>query len=279
MKKNTLLLLILAICSGCVAAAAPIIEGYQAYSLGKGGAMAVESMKPIELEEELAIGGSLAIQVFNRFGGPYKNDKVQKYITTLGQALADVSDRPGIKYYFAILNSDEPNAFATPGGYVFVSKGLLKLVQNEAELAGVLGHEIAHISHRHALQTIERNKKMAGLGSLTIGAMGADPELFDKIIEQAADTLFSHGLDKGLEHEADEVGTDYSNRLGYHPEGLKNFLTTLNSRSGHESVFWSTHPTPQDRLDNLAQKLSRFSQGFSQPKYAAEFTQMVQGQL
>ncbi len=279
MKKNALLLVILAICSGCVVAAAPIIEGYQAYSLGKGGAMAVESMKPIELEEELAIGGSLAIQVFNRFGGPYNNDKVHRYITTLGQALADISDRPGIKYYFAILNSDEPNAFATPGGYVFVSKGLLRMIRNESELAGVLGHEIAHITERHALKALERNKKMSGLGALTIGAMGADPELFDEVIEQAADTLFSHGLDKELEHEADEVGTDYSYRLGYNPEGLKSFLTTLNARSAHESVFWSTHPTPQDRLNNLAQKLNRFSQGLSRPQYVAEFTQMMRGQL
>lgn len=279
MKKHGLLLLLLAICSGCVAAAAPIIEGYQTYSLGKGGAMAVEAMKPIEYKEEMAIGGALAIQVFNRFGGPYKKDPLQRYIATLGQALADVSDRPGINYYFAVLNSEEPNAFATPGGYVFLSRGLLELLRNEAELAGVLGHEIAHISHRHALTALERNKKLAGLGSLTIGAMGADPEMFDKVIEEAAENLFAHGLDKGLEYEADEVGTDYAYRLGYQPEGLKNFLTVLNARSGHDSIFWSTHPGPQDRLDNLSQKMGPFNSALSRPVFASEYSRKVQGQL
>lgn len=279
MKRYGLLISLLVICSGCIAAAPAVIEGYQTYSLGKGGVMAVEAMKPIEYKEEMAIGGALAIQVFNRFGGPYQNKTLQTYVTTLGQALVNVSDRPGINYYFAILNTEEPNAFATPGGYVFLSRGLLKLLRNEAELAAVLGHEIAHVSHRHALRALERNKKLAGLGSLTIGAMGADPELFNKVIEEAAENLFSHGLDKDFEYEADEVGTDYAFRLGYHPEGLKNFLTVLNARSGHESIFWSTHPSPQDRLNNLSQKMNAFNSGLSYPVFAAEYTQQVQGQL
>lgn len=279
MKRYGLLLSLLVALSGCIAAAPAVIEGYQAYSLGKGGAMAVEAMKPIEYKEEMAIGGALAIQVFNRFGGPYKNDSLLNYIGTLGQALANISDRPGINYYFAVLNTDEPNAFATPGGYVFLSRGLLKMLKNEAELAGVLGHEIAHVSHRHALKALERNKKLAGLGSLTIGAMGADPELFNKVIEEAAENLFSHGLDKDFEYEADTVGTEYAYRLGYQPEGLKNFLTVLNARSGHNSIFWSTHPSPQDRLNNLTQKMAGFSAGLSRPVFAAEFTQRIQGQL
>ena len=279
MKRNGLGLILAAFCAGCVAAAAPVVETYQAYSLGKGGVKAVQSLQPIQYEEEKAIGGSLAIQVFNRFGGHYANPKLQRYITTLGQALVNVSDRSDIDYHFAVVNTDEPNAFATPGGYVFVSIGLLRLLHNEAELAGVLGHEIAHITHRHALQALERNKKLAGFGSLTVGMFGADPDLFDKVIQQAAENLFSHGLDKDLEFEADQMGTEYAYRLGYHPEGLQNFLKVLNARSGQKSIFNTTHPTAQDRLNHLTQKMAKYQPGLTYPLFAAEFKQSTDGLL
>lgn len=279
MNRKWLGLLAIVFCSGCVAAAAPLVETYKAYSLGKGGVKAAQAMQPIAYEEERAIGGSLAIQVFNRFGGMHTNQRLQRYITTLGQALVAVSDRADIEYHFAVVNAEEPNAFATPGGYVFVSIGLLRLLQNEAQLAGVLSHEIAHITHRHALRTLERNKKLAGFGSLTVGMFGADPDLFDKVIEQAADTLFSHGLDKELEYEADQVGTEYAFRLGYHPEGLESFLKALNARSNQKSVFWSTHPTPQDRLNSLHQQMTQYQSGMSNHRFASEFKQSVQGLL
>ncbi len=259
---------------GCAAPA--VTETYRKYSLGKGGKDATQSLKPIGLEEEKAIGGSLAIQVFNRYGGLYDNPELQRYITLVGQSLADVSDRPDLDYHFAVVNSEHPNAFATPGGYVFVSIGLLRVLENEAQLAGVLGHEIAHITHKHALKTLERNKKVAGFGALTVSMLGQSPDVFDKVIEQAGEIIFTYGLDKNLEYEADKMGAEYTDRLGYDSAGLKSFLDILNqSQPGQDSVFLSTHPSPADRLSHL----SAGSSASSKPVFAAEFKQATQGKL
>jgi predicted Zn-dependent protease len=253
------------------------LETYKSYSLGKGGKDAAQSLQPIGEEEEKTIGGSLAIQVFNRFGGLYDDPELQRYITLVGQSLADVSDRPELDYHFAVVNSEHPNAFATPGGYVFVSIGLLRTLENEAQLAGVLGHEIAHITHRHALKTLERSKKVAGFGSLTVSMLGQSPDVFDKVIEQAGEIIFTYGLDKNLEYEADKMGTEYSARLGYNSGGLKKFLQNLEqSLKGKESVFLSTHPSPGDRLTKLSASDSSAS---SKPLFAAEFEQATQGKL
>lgn len=270
------LLTIFMFLAGCVAAPTAI-ETYQTYSLGKGGKDAAQSLQPIGTEEEKTIGGSLAIQVFNRYGGLHDNPDLQRYITLVGRSLADVSDRPELDYHFAVLNSEHPNAFATPGGYVFVSVGLLRMLENEAQLAGVLGHEIAHITHRHALKTLERNKKIAGFGALTVSMLGQSPDVFDKVIEQAGEIIFTYGLDKNLEYEADRMGRDYASRLGYNSGGLKTFLDILNqSHSGKNSIFLSTHPSPQNRLAKLA---SEDQSGISNPLFAAEFKQATQGKI
>ena len=278
--RNIYILLILALIGwGCVAAV-PAIETYQTYTFGKSGKAAVQSLQPIGFEEEQAIGGSLAIQVFNKFGGMYDNPELQRYIATVGQAVADVSDRPNIDYYFAIVNDEQPNAFATPGGYVFVSIGLIRLLENEAQLAGVLGHEIAHISQKHALKALERNKKIAGFGALSVSMMGADPAVFDKVLEQAAEILFTHGLDKGLEYEADKFGTDFAARVGYRESGLKDFLETLEkSLPNSESALLSTHPSASDRLAQLSQQMGNFSSIGDSPLLAEQFQEAVKGKI
>ena len=269
-------LTLIALCVGCYVPPGAV-ETYKSYNLGKGGKDAAQSLQPIGEEEEKTIGGSLAIQVFNRYGGLYDNPELQRYITLVGKSLADVSDRPDIDYHFAVVNSEHPNAFATPGGYVFVSVGLLRTLENEAQLAGVLGHEIAHITHRHALQTLERNKKVAGFGSLSVSMLGQSPDVFDKVIEQAAEIIFTYGLDKNLEFEADKVGTEYTRRLGYNSGGLKSFLDILNkSQPGKDSVFLSTHPSPQDRLTELSTGSASDS---SKSLFEPEFKLATQGKI
>lgn len=278
-RKNTAILAIILFCSGCVAAA-PIIETYQTYKLGKSGAKAIQSLQPIGFEEEKAIGGSLAIQVVNKFGGIYENPALQKYVATLGRAIADVSDRPDIEYYFAVLNSEHPNAFATPGGYVFISLGLLRLMENESQLAGVLAHEISHITHKHALKTLEKSNQLASFGALAIASFGADPDMFDKVLEQAAEALFTKGLEKGMEYEADKVGTEYAYRLGYRPDGLKNFLSILKDNLPKEgSALTSTHPSPQDRVSKLAGAMGEYSSSMGNPVLQAEFKNAVSGKI
>ena len=240
----------------------------------------LQAFQPIGLEEEKAIGGSLAVEVFNKFGGPYKNPALQNYVNLVGKSMAEVSDRPEIDYHFAVLNTDAPNAFATPGGYVFVSVGLLRMLQNEAQLAGVLGHEIAHITQKHALQTLQRSKMLSGLSGLTMAAMNKDDSLFDQVINEVSNTLFTKGLDKNLEFEADKFGMEYAYRMGYHPEGLKNFLKILGKSQGRgSSIFLSTHPSPASRYQTLLRILPQYKGVGLYPVLSRRYQATIKGQL
>ena len=243
------------------------------------GVSTLKALQPIGLKEEKAIGGALAVEVFNRFGGPYNNKHLQRYLNLIGRSLADVSNRPDIDYHFAVLNTSVPNAFAAPGGYVFVSLGLLNLIRNEAQLAGVLGHEIAHISKKHALQTLERSQSMKGLTSLTLTVMDKDPGLFDKVIGEVANLLFTKGLDKNLEFEADKYGTEFAYRLGYFPGGLKDFVRILgkNIRSSEGSVFLSTHPTPRERYRQLSKLMNRYQAAILYPTLVKRYQSTFKG--
>tara|TARA_B100000959_G_scaffold255224_1_gene287481 strand:- start:7178 stop:8206 length:1029 start_codon:yes stop_codon:yes gene_type:complete len=217
-------------------------------ALGKG----IQSLQPIQYSEEKALGGAIATQVFSRFGGSYNNKSLLQYVNLVGNLVAMFSDRPNIPYHFAILNNPEPNAFAAPGGYVFITTGLLRKVKNEAELAGVLGHEIAHISQKHALATLQRSRSIQGISELSLSLMDKNPSMFRNIINDISTILFEHGLDQNLEYEADRVGTEFAYRVGYNPQGLKDFLKTLRRIRGKErSIFFKTHPSPSHRINKL----------------------------
>ena len=219
----------------------------------------LQALQPIGYEEEKAIGGRLAVEVFGRYGGAYQDPELLRYINLVGQAVADVSNRPDIDYHFAILNTEQTNAFATPGGYVFVSIGLLRMIENEAQLAGVLAHEVAHISQKHALQTLERSRSLQGVSSLTLAVMDKNPGMFDKLIDEVSNILFTKGLDKNLEFEADKYGREFAYRMGYYPGGLQDFIYKLGkSAAGGESIFMSTHPSTNERYSILKNSWSRY---------------------
>ncbi len=232
----------------------------------------LKALQPIGYEEEKAIGGRLAVEVFNRYGGAYEDPELLRYVNLVGQAVAEVSNRPDIDYHFAILNTEYPNAFATPGGYVFVSIGLLKMIENEAQLAGVLAHEVAHITRKHALQTLERSRSLQGVSSLTLTVMDKDPGLFDKLIDEVSNTLFTKGLDKNLEFEADKYGREFAYRTGYYPGALKKFIQRLGaSKKNSGSIFNSTHPTSRERYNLLNKSSSRYKKASLYPTLGKRF--------
>lgn len=223
--------------------------------IGKG-VKAAQSLQPIQYKEEKALGGAIAVQVFSRFGGSYNDEKLLRYVNLVGNSVAGFSDRPNIPYHFAILNNSQPNAFAAPGGYVFITTGLLRKIKNEAELAGVLGHEIAHITQKHTLKTLQRSRSLQGISDLTLTLMNENPGVFKKIINDMSNILFEHGLDQKLEYEADKIGTEYAYQAGYNPAGLKDFLKTLRGIRGKErSIFFKTHPSPSRRINRLLTKV------------------------
>ena len=243
--------------------------------LVKKGAGVVGALQPIGEEEEIVLGQAVAVEAFSRFGGEYPNQAWNRYINLVGKTIAEVSDRPTLNYHFAILNSPEQNAFAAPGGYIFITVGLLKTLKNEAELGGVLAHEIAHVTKRHMLETIRRGAVLGSISELSLTAMKKDPKMFSNAIDQMTDLLFTKGLDKAKEFEADAVGVDYAYRAGYHPQGLKDYLQTL-AKEGHaESVFFATHPSTTERISKINALLNGYSDIQGLPFLATRFQQYV----
>ena len=243
----------------------------------KKGLKAVESFKPIGIETEVAIGRGIAVEAFSRFGGEYENEALIRYVNFVGHTVSEFSDRPDLRYHFSILNSEEHNAFAAPGGYIFVTRGLLRSLRNEAELAGVLAHEVAHVTRRHMLETIRRSAILANVADVTLSAMDEDPAMFANIITHVSDVLFTRGLDKTLEFDADVYGTEYLYRAGYNPRGLRDYLLTLKRQEGTtRSVFFSTHPATSERIRKLDAMLKRYEDAANFPFLQKRFMNRVQ---
>ncbi|WNM58357.1 M48 family metalloprotease [Candidatus Nitrospira allomarina] len=248
----------------------------QKIDLLKKGVGVVQALEPIGEEEEITLGEAVAVEAFSRFGGEYSNPAWTRYINLVGKTVAEVSDRPTLNYHFAILNSQEQNAFAAPGGYIFITVGLLKTLTNEAELAGVLAHEIAHVTQKHMLDAIRRGALMGSVSELTLTAMKQDPAMFSSVIDEMTDLLFTKGLDKDKEFEADVVGVEYAYRAGYNPQGLENYLQTLAKEEGHvESKFFTTHPSTSLRISKIDTLLEDYSDIKNLPFLAERFHQYV----
>lgn len=225
-----------------------------------------EASKDVSEPEEISIGEGMA-SVLLGAAPLLKNDAIQKYVNQVGRYLSLQTERPDLPWHFGVLDSASVNAFATPGGHIFVTSGLLKKMQSEAELAGVLSHEIAHVLRKHHLVAM---KKAGGMGFLTDvasiaidqkgGGGYAGKELSKNLISGMKEILV-RGLDKDDEYEADRMGVVIATRSGYDPYGLPTVLQTLDGLSGTSDVtlLFSTHPAPASRMDTLSgQMLSKF---------------------
>ena len=209
----------------------------------------VGGLLPIGYEEEQSIGTAIALQVVARSGGTLEQPELVRYVNLVGQAVALTSDRPDIPYHFAVLKDDSINAFAAPAGYVFVTNGLLKQVRNEAELAAVLGHEIAHVSQKHILEVIQRSKQLAGVSQAGLAAAHQNPQVFKNVIDTAVKKLLDEGLDQEKEIEADRLGDAFAARVGYDPTAYLALLARLRTLKGDDAAFFKTHPNFSTRID------------------------------
>jgi predicted Zn-dependent protease len=245
-----------------------------------GGLKTLQALQPIGYQEEMAIGGAVALEAVARFGGLYEDPVLEKYVATVGDAVAQASDRPDIPYYFGILNIDEPNAFAAPGGYIFVSRGLMKLVKNEAQLASILGHEIGHVVKKHALEAIRRSKLLGSVSEVTLTALDKDPKMFDSIVKETVSLILDRGYDRSKEFEADGMGVDYARRVGYNPKEYEAFLSVLGGAIGEKKAkLNSTHPATRDRVAKLVGVLAtpEFQGSQSLPSLADRYSRTLAG--
>lgn len=239
------------------------VRGITGNGGGGGGseADAVKGIAGISLEEERSIGGSLALEIAAKSGGILKDAAMTKRVATIGRALSLYSTRPEINYTFAVLNDEDVNAISAPGGYVFVSKGLVQNCKSDQQLASVLAHEISHIARRHALKVISGKQGAKG-GSMLLGTAlgfaGVDTFGAESVLGSIASSIIEHGLPKSDEYDADRVGTILSYEAGFPARTLRDYLDSLKDKDS-DHVF-SHHPKIEDRIDRLDDQLKEMGQ-------------------
>jgi beta-barrel assembly-enhancing protease len=254
-------------------------QGYlssaQSESLRKSTAAVSKSLEEFTPEQEYYIGRSVGAVVLSKYPA-HANDQANNYINTLGQTLAAASDKPEIfaGYHFLILNSDDINAFATPGGHIFITRGLIRCCPTEDALAAILAHEIGHIQLRHGMQSIEKARNTQALtvlateGAKTFGSADVAQltDSFSGVISDIVNTMINNGYSRTLEYQADQVSIKLVKRVGYNPEGLIDVLKVMekNLKKGG-SDFAKTHPAPTDRIKELQSKGQQFT-AVSEPK-------------
>lgn len=217
----------------------------------RGAAKITKGLTGIGLQEEMAIGESVALEIISTYGGLWKDEAAVRRINLIGKTLGSCSDRPLLNYRFGILDSPTVNAFSTPGGWVFLTRGTYEAAENDEQLAGVLAHEITHISRRHALRIISRNEAIAGVLS-TAGGNSADYGAFDLGIDKISQTLLKFGYDAGSEFDADAGGKWTAASAGYDRDGLANFLLKLQKTESTPAETFSTHPKLAERIEHLS---------------------------
>lgn len=179
-----------------------------------------------------------------------KDAALQKYVNSVGRWVASQSERLDLPWRFGVIESEDINAFAAPGGYIMITKGLYRKLSNEAQLAGILGHEIGHIVKKHQLKVLQKQQLLnIGAGFLS-DKYAKDNKLVSKAIGTGAE-ISARSLDKSAEYEADRLGLSYATRAGYEPYGLTEVLQTIgqsNKNDGSVALLFKTHPHPDERL-------------------------------
>jgi predicted Zn-dependent protease len=235
------LLALALVVAGCGSVSMPSVEG-----LGRMGVSAL----PIGPEKEQEIGFGIAATVAGRYR-LVDDAALNEYVSLVGAAVAEQSLRAGeVDFRFGILDTEDVNAFATPGGYIFITRGALALMTSEAELAGVLAHEVAHVDEKHVLDDIRR----AGVMSTASDEAQLSGPLLDAISEKGASLLFT-GLSREDEIQADSLGLLYASAVGYRADGMLQFLLHLDEavheEEGGMREWVATHPPTTERADKL----------------------------
>jgi len=243
-----------------------VLSSFLLLGLGTGGcAMNPVSGHPemvlVSNEQEKSIGAEEAKKVEQEMG-LLDDDLFAPYLNQLGQRLAAESPRKDVSYQFHLVDMTEPNAFALPGGYVYVTRGLLLLVNSEDELAGVVGHEIGHVAARHSVQQISKKGPFAVIFGVVSGVTGLISPLVGDIvggIGQFTQSLIFSPYSRSQETEADKVGQEIAARAGWDPAELSAFLATLErevqlmSKDPRKPSFFDSHPATPDRVEKTAE--------------------------
>lgn len=236
----------------------------------------------ISEQEEIALGKQTDGEIKAQYG-VYNDQALNAYVQRVGQSMTPLTHRPHLTYHFAVLDTPVVNAFAVPGGYIYVTRGILALMHSEAELAVVLGHELGHVNARHSVAKLSQLM----LAQLGLGVAGAISETFAKLSGAASigiQLLFLK-FSRDDEREADSLGVEYSRKGGYNPSEMINFFESLEKMgdlSGGQSLpgFLSTHPLTSERIQNTKDMLLESDRQLKVDTngYLATVNNMVYGQ-
>ncbi|HWQ39207.1 MAG TPA: M48 family metalloprotease [Burkholderiales bacterium] len=225
----------------------------------EGNLPAIAPFGKVPVEDEIKIGQQIAGSLLG--AAPLVEDAaLQRYVNRVGRWLTLHGERPDLPWTFGVIDSTDVNAFAAPGGYIFVTKGLYALLRDEAELAGVLAHEIAHVTQKHHLKVMQQSQLISA-GSQLLGKKLAKDERARALIGSGAE-IMARGLDKSAEFEADRMGVVLATRAGYDSFGLPAVLQEIGQaaqNAGSVALLFKTHPHPDERLTKLSEAMgSRF---------------------
>lgn len=226
-----------------------------------------ETFSDITEEEEYYIGRAVAALVLSKYP-VYENEAITQYINYVGNSVVFYSARPETYagYHFMILDTEEVNALAAPGGFIFITKGLLRRCKDEETLACILAHEVGHVSAKHGLKSIKKSRLIEAfkiIGTEAVERYGSAElakltEVFEGVLGDIAEKLIERGYDRKYEYEADKLGVQIAANTGYDPAGLKDFLQTMvdDTSDASNKGWFRTHPTARDRIERVNKEIS-----------------------
>ncbi|NOQ35288.1 MAG: M48 family metalloprotease [Methylococcaceae bacterium] len=245
-----------------IASRTGVITSGQAKSLTTVAKKAEKTFQDITPEQEYYLGRAVGATIVDKYQAQ-DHPSENRYLNLIGKTLVLSSEKPEeyANYHFLILETDEVNAFAAPSGFIFVSKGMLALCENEDDLAAVLAHEIGHVLHSHALKSIEGSRLTSALTTLaTEGAKQTGvyqitslTRQFEGSIDDMTQTMMNSGYSRSLESEADESAVKILQASGYDANGLLRVLKRMKVKTaGHSKGFAATHPDMDDRISEIS---------------------------
>jgi beta-barrel assembly-enhancing protease len=218
--------------------------------------------------EERNIGEEVSAKIRERFG-VVQDVAVHKYVALVGMTLAKASDRPNLAWTFVVLDTDGVNAFASPGGLVHITRGALGLIRCEAELAGVLAHEIGHVTRKHTISAIRKNKAVQ-MG--TKETLSDRAPLLDQLANRAYEMVLENNFDRGDELDADKVSVDLTQKVGYASGSLGDFLARLDDRNKDQPAkngLFASHPETKERIAKIQQMAAAKNGALVEARYKA----------
>lgn len=226
-----------------------------------------KAMEKFDPQQEYYIGRAVAANLLGKYE-LYESVLLERYLNEICASLVLYSERPTLYkgYYVGILDTDEINAFATSGGHILISRGLIECAESEDALAAVLAHEIAHIQLQHSLSAIKTSRitdaitktTFAAATILTEGEFNEFTDVFGDAVDEIIAQMVDNGYSKSQEYEADEKALEIMAAAGYSPEAMNEMLTVLEEKSDAKTGWGKTHPTPKNRMDNLTREYKKY---------------------